>query len=137
LKVFFIRSLSGIIYAALIIGSIFSGPIVFGILMLVGLILSLSELHNIAKISGVKSSRISLFLFPLIVYLMGFLIILGLFPIESAIVLLIVIFTILLIQLFNISDRPFEKTGILLVGIFYISTPMLLLTMLFYNNFHS
>jgi len=135
LKTFFTRTISGILYAAIIIGSIYAGPVVFGLVMLAVLLLGLSEFYKILKLSGINPHRIILFLPAILIYATGYLIILSVLPLRTAGILLLILFLSILIQSIHKTEKNFEKTGMVLLGIFYLSLPLLTLNLVFYNNF--
>lgn len=135
MRTFLIRTFSGAFYAALIIGSIFAGPVVFGLVMLAFLLLGITEFHQIIKLSGRAPSMILLVLSSALIYLTGYLITLGILPTNAVGIAVFVYFLAVIIQFFSNSEKVIEKTGAVLLGISYLTIPLLILNLLYYNDF--
>ena len=132
MKNFLVRTCSGFIYALLIIGSIAAGPVYFGILVFVFLMLALVELYKISFAEGFRINRV-LFIAPaVILYLLifywsfnqQFYLTPGLFGLFHL---------LLVFQLFS-RDKPliFNRPGFAVLPIVYVAIPLALLNYLYY-----
>jgi len=92
LKTFITRTISGILYAAIIIGSIYAGPTIFGLVMFVVLLLGLSEFYKIVRLQGINPQRIILFTSSVLIYVTGYLITLSILPLNTAAILILVLY---------------------------------------------
>ncbi len=132
MKNFLIRTLSGFIYVILTLGAIAAGPLYFGILMFVFLILGLSELERIIKAEGFHIIRWIFYLPAILVYLIIFY-----WSINKEVYLFIGLLGLLHIlfiyQLFSSGKVPvFSKVGILILPVIYLALPLSLLGYTYY-----
>lgn len=135
MKTFFTRTLSGAIYAAIIIGSILAGPVVFGLTMFVFLLFSTFEFHRILQVNDNAPSLLYLLLSSSLIYLTGYLVIVSVLPDRAFGIVLLVLFLFVLIQFFQNSEMVIQKTGMMLLGLIYLAVPLFLLNLLFYRDF--
>jgi len=133
-KTFLTRTLSGIIYIVLVIGSILTGPVAFGSLLFVFLIIGLLEFHEVSKISGHFLKR-NIFTIPcLLVYLLNVLIIWEYLPIKYLALNSGLVLFPFIIELFRNAKDPVRNTGFYLVAIFYVVMPLVVLNILFFPD---
>jgi phosphatidate cytidylyltransferase len=123
LKQLLIRTLSGIIYVTLTIGSILLGRYTFGILFAFLLIYTLFEFYRICKINGNNpqiTSGIVAALYLFVAFLLyeshmfGEIVFLGLIPL---------LIMIAVIEIFKNKKKPAQNIAYTLLGIIYIGLP--------------
>lgn len=134
MKTFFFRLSSGLIYVILILGSILIGPIAFGLLFFILLIICLLELYDVMKISGNNPDRNTFLIIGQIVYVLNLLIIWNYFPIKFLVLNIGLILIPFIIELFRKAKDPVQNLGLYLFGIFYVVMPFIVLNALFYPD---
>jgi phosphatidate cytidylyltransferase len=136
LNTFLTRTISGALYAVIILGAILSGPAVFGALMLIFLVLALFEFSRITHKIG-KAPAFSLLLVSSgVIYIITILTIFHLLPLRVFFFALALLPAAILLQLFSKSKGTMERTGMLLLGFTYLTIPLLLLNILYYRDFY-
>ena len=136
MKTFTIRSISGAIYAAIILGSIFSGPVVFGFLVFIILLIGLVEYHGIVRNIGAPPSKAILVGSSTIMYLIGYLILMNVLPPLAAAAILFTLLVTLVVQFFMQPAQAVRKTGLMLLGMIYLVPSLFSLNLLYYSDFH-
>lgn len=134
MKTFITRSLSGALYSVIILGSIIAGPIAFGLLGFGLLMAGISEFHRIVKLLGIAPNVYLLYIPIAMVYLIGYLITISVFPMDTAGVIILVLSVSVLIQFFLKSDKVVEKSGVLLLAFVYLPFPLLALNFLYFQG---
>lgn len=137
MKTFFFRLSSGLIYVILILGSLLIGPIAFGALFFVFLIIGLLELFDILKLSGNNPSRNTFLIIGQIVYVLNLLVIWNYFPVKFLILNIGLILIPFIIELFRKEKDPVQSLSLYLFGIFYLVMPLIVLNVLFYPDLES
>lgn len=135
MKKFITRSISGLVFASLIIGSIFLGPKIFALVFLAFLVVSLSEF---VKISLFKDSKINLITYygsGVTIYLLIVLVLWKILPVSYLTFSLVVIFSLMIIQVLKKSRNPINNLGIIFISYFYIVFPLGIINGLFYTDF--
>lgn len=134
MKKFYIRSLSGFIYAILIVGSIVGGPLTFGILMSVVLFTGLYEYRQILLKHQLNPHPVFHYLFPSIVYFTGLAEVLF-FKTGTLLILLVpIIFFAMIFEFMIKKDNKLGHLGAALLGIMYIPVPLIILNLLFFES---
>lgn len=136
MKTFITRSVSGFFYAGIIIGAIFAGPLTFGVIMLLFLVIGLTELGKIARKREISISVFSHYVIPISIYITVLLIFNKFLPWQYSGICIGLLFITLISELFRNSDKTFENIAINLLGIIYLVLPLLMLSMLFYRDFN-
>ncbi len=135
MNTFLTRTISGAFYAAIILGAIFTGPAVFGLLMMVFLILAILEFSRITKATGYAPALPLLMVSSLVVYLAGFLVTQHLLSAGSFLLAMVILPAAILLQVFSSQKGRMERIGMLLLGVTYLTVPLLLLNLLYYQDF--
>lgn len=135
MKKFFIRSISGIVFAGLIIGSIFLGPYVFANVFLAFLILGMIEFFAFSKTDESKLNKITYFGSGILLYILTILISWKLLPLSYWILGVGIIFIVMIIQVLKNSKNPIKNLGIHFFSYIYLVVPQALLNFLFYTSF--
>jgi len=131
-KNFLIRTASGFIYALLTLGSIAAGPVYFGTLLFLFLIISLAELRKISEAEGFKINSL-LFLLP--AFLVYLLIFYASFLHKAYLFLglLGLVHLYLIAQLFTKEKSLlYGKTAFTILPLIYVALPLALLNYFFY-----
>ena len=134
MKTILTRTLSGSIYIVLIIGSILIGPVAFGSVLFVFLIIGLLEIYDISKISGHYPQRNIFLMIGLTVYLLNVLVIWEYLPVKYLVLNLGLILLPVIIELFRKVIDPVQNLGFYLIGIFYLVIPIVVLNVLFFPD---
>ncbi len=121
------RSITGILFVTVIIGSIYYGPfsqiVVFSLFMISGLIefFRLFNFHPLVKISKEIGIFIGIFIFSLLVGIS-----LEILPVISVTILFPLFFSLILFELWKKNDNPIINISVLVFGIIYIAIPFYL-----------
>ena len=121
------RSITGLLFGIVVLGSIFYGPYtqisVFSLFMLLGLIeyYRLFDQHPIVKISKEIGVFIGVFIFSLMVGIS-----LKILPIISITIIFPLFFTLILNELWKKQENPIINISVLVFGIIYIVIPFYL-----------
>ena len=118
------RSLTGLIYLVVFIGSLITGKYSFGLLFLVINVLALWEFYQLAGNSGHRSGKIlgiitGCFLFIATFYVYAF----GNSPLFLSLIIPFIIF-IIISELYAKNSTPLVNIAITVFGILYISFPL-------------
>jgi phosphatidate cytidylyltransferase len=135
LKKFITRSISGFVFAALIIGSIFLGPIALAIVFLAFLIFGLDEFSRISKLKESGSNYILYYSSGIILYFLIVLITWKFLPVSALAFSVLIIFIIMISQVVKRATNPLNNLGIILISLLYIVIPLGILNALFYTDF--
>ena len=137
------RAITGAIYVLSVIAAIFIHPVVTGIYFLIVAMIGLWEFYNIAgKQDGVKPNKPVGFLLGAAVYMQCASFLLAFRFSRSAAILFPVIFPLLLLLLFVLvigelyrkSEKPFTNIAYTLTGIIYVVVPLALTNVIIYNH---
>ena len=121
------RSITGLLFGIVVLGSIFYGPYtqisIFSLFMLLGLIeyYRLFDQHPIVKISKEIGVFIGVFIFSLMVGIS-----LKILPIISITIIFPLFFTLILNELWKKQENPIVNISVLVFGIIYIVIPFYL-----------
>lgn len=133
MKTFLIRTLSGFIYAVLVIGSILIGPKVFSILILLFLILSLLEFRKLVKGFGTTFAVVTLLGINILLYIGWLSKTFDFVGKEFLVVTLVLSLILLLVNLFVNKEYPGKFYGNLMFSLVYLTLPMIIINQLFYT----
>ena len=121
------RSITGLLFGIVVLGSIFYGPYtqisIFSLFMLLGLIeyYRLFDQHPIVKISKEIGVFIGVFIFSLLIGIS-----LKILPIISITIIFPLFFTLILNELWKKQENPIINISVLVFGIIYIVIPFYL-----------
>jgi phosphatidate cytidylyltransferase len=133
-KSFFIRTLSGLSYALLVIGSILWGPFAFAFLMFGFLMLALKEYKPLIDKTGTDVSNAGLYLSAGATYLLGIAYILEFLPLSYLSLLFPIVIFSFIIELFRKKENPFGNIAGIFLSLFFIAIPLVLMNLLFYPD---
>lgn len=140
MKTFFIRSISGFLFAAVVLGALYFNQHTYGALFLIVSIGCINEYYNIVPPFFKRDSpKINLYkylglLIGTLFFLISYFIALGVLDLRYMLLFPSLLLSFFILELFINSKRPFRNIGINLVGIIYICTSFSLLHYLTYYH---
>lgn len=134
MKKFLLRSISGIVFSGLIIGSIFLGPYIFANVFLAFLILGMIEFFAFSKIDPSKIDTITYYASGILLYIVNILVVWKLLPLSYWILGIGIIFIVMIIQVLKNSKNPIANLGAHFFSYIYLVIPLSLLNFLFYTS---
>lgn len=128
---FFSRTITGILFVILIVGSILLSQYLFASLFLVITILGILEFNNLVEKDNIKPQKIIGIIVGSALFVSSALFALNL--IDGSILLLNIplFFVIFIIELFRKTEKPFTNIAYTLLGIIYVALPFSLLNFFF------
>lgn len=132
MKTIITRTISGLVFIILIIGSIFLGPFTFGFVFLVFLVLGMMELLNMIKIAGYNPATVPVIVTAILIYDVVLLYIWGYFPVSWVAAGVPLLFLIFIFELYRKSDTPIQNIGLGFLAVFYVAIPFALMNFFFY-----
>jgi phosphatidate cytidylyltransferase len=128
------RTITGIIFIAIIWGSICLSVYTFMAVFLLISILGMIEFYNLATRDNVKPQLITGIISGSILFISTGLYAHGLISSKWVLFNILLAFAVFLIEMYRKSDHPFSNIAFTLLGIFYIALPLSLLNF-FYSPF--
>lgn len=141
LKNLLIRTLSGAVFVALIVGSLLWCPQAFAALMLLCMVVSMHEFYNISRALGIKPQYGLGMVIAVAVFMAGF----GYaylsracptcvgFSLLAIIPLCMLVF---FVELFRKNAAPFTNIAYTLLGVIYVALPFSLMSMVYEADTH-
>jgi len=130
---FYTRTISGFVYAALVIGSIFLGPYYFAPLILVFLGLCLFEFSRIVQMSKKPGSTIIYFVSNTLIFVVSVFVILSFLDKYFILITLIYVLVSAIVYFLSCAKESRKiQTRNYLLSILYITLPLSLINLLFY-----
>lgn len=118
------RTVSGIIYLVVIIGSLFLGQFAFAALFLLISLLALYEFYGMAAVSGGSPFTLQGLIAGALVYVVSFLATSGIIPWDLLGLILITPVLLLLTALYSKKDDIIRNIAVTFLGLVYIILPM-------------
>ncbi|TSA36449.1 MAG: hypothetical protein D4R64_07475 [Porphyromonadaceae bacterium] len=136
MKEFLTRTVSGLIYAAVMIGSITLHPLIFLAVFLFILILGMIEFYRICSIPESRPMVVPGITTGVILFLTFFLI--RYTGLDSRILLLIPAsgLVLMILPMFRQKDQPLLSASLTFLGIVYVSLPFSVFNLLVYHPYH-
>lgn len=126
-----IRAISGAVYVALVLGSIFLGSWAFAIVMGFAMLVSLGEFYNISKALGVKPQQILGFITAILIFLAGYAGSFGLFGgvVDRQLWYAVIpaVIAVFFAELYRKQESPFTNIGYTILGLVYVAVPFALM----------
>ncbi len=129
------RTLSGILFVAILTGAIYLGPLTFGILFLVLSFFVLREFYSLGTIAGYSPQVYPGLVVGTVLFLFSFLVVNDLITAKSFLVLLPVLFAIPIYELFRKKSKVLGNIALTVFGLFYVAIPFSLFNFLVYPSF--
>lgn len=102
--------------------------------MLFILLTGLGEIHRIYVKNNLAPVKINHYAFPVLIYLLGFLVVLSILPQNMLVLIIPLTFLAALLELLNKKSNPVGRTGALLLSILYLSIPLIILHLMFFRE---
>lgn len=126
------RTFSGAIYIILMLGSVILGPYVFGAVQLVFLFLCLLEFQKMYIAAEASIGKTSFILSGILSYFIVLLFLWDVWGIQYLLLIILIIFKIIIGELYRENKYPITSIGIEILGLIYIVLPFSLLNFFFY-----
>ncbi len=123
---FWQRLFTGAVFVSAIIASILVSPYLFIVLFLVINILSIIEFYRLFQKNNHNPRKITGVFFSVLLYSTSVMVMAGVWPQKILLLSLPFVFLLFVLELFLISSKPFENIAYTLLGIFYITVPLIL-----------
>ena len=134
MKNLLIRSLTGVVFVALILACIWLGQYTFGILFFAFMIGGVIEFLNFFEKSTTRPAKVPIFLGTIISYLLFFGASSGLI-VQNYLYLLVPVFIFICIaELYRKSENPVQNLAVSILGITYVAIPFSLINLLAFPN---
>ncbi len=129
---FLLRTITGLLFVVLVIGSILLNQYVFGGLFLIFTILGMDEFYRLVENDKVKPQKISGIITGALIYIC-------LFTIYdfgfNLFILLALLFPVIIFELFRKKENPVINISVTLFGIIFIAIPFGMLNLLYSPDF--
>lgn len=126
------RTISGAVYIVLMLGSVLVGPLTFGLVQFIFLILCLTEFKNMFEQTDHPIKSASFILSGILIYLIVILYLFDIWGMGYLLLIILVIFKLIIGELFKEHKNPIVSIGVELFGLLYIVLPFALLNFFFY-----
>ncbi len=137
MKELYKRSISGLLFAVVLIGAIWYGPWSFALLFGLFSIFILREFYQLSKSAGISPQKTIGTLLGFSIFLLTFLYHVGLLTIDFTGFCLSVLFVIPALELFRKKKNALENISVTLFGILYIILPFSLFNYFVFPTFPS
>jgi phosphatidate cytidylyltransferase len=135
LKEFQKRSISGLLFAAVLLGAIVIGPWSFALLFGVFSIFILREFYQLSKVSGISPQNNVGLVIGGIIFFVTFLHVKGILGLNVITVFISLIFIVPAFELFRSKKNSLENIAVTLFGIIYVTIPISLLNFFVFPDF--
>jgi phosphatidate cytidylyltransferase len=135
LKDIYIRTLTGIVFLVIVIGSIVLNPLAFLLVFSVFTFIGLKEFYRLSKSSNKLSSNASpeYYIFGMLIYFIIGLSGLGYIDVRFSAIIFVILFIQIAIELYR-KDPQWNNITTLITGYIYIVVPFGLMNSLFYTG---
>jgi phosphatidate cytidylyltransferase len=120
------RSISGLLFATVLLGSIMFGPWSFALLFGTFSIFILKEFYHLSKAAGISPQRNLGLIIGGTIFLLTFLTAKGYIAVNLTGIYLAMLFLVPAIELFRAKKNSIENISVTLFGILYVSVPITL-----------
>jgi len=117
------RSISGLLFAAILLGAIMLGPWSFALLFAVFSIYILREFYQLTKTAGISPQKNLGITIGVLIYLLNFLYAKGIIPVNLIGLYLSILFIIPAVELFRAKKNGLENISVTIFGILYVIFP--------------
>lgn len=133
MKEIYTRTLTGIVFLIVVIGSIILDPLAFFIVFSVFVFIGLKEFYQLAG-KSTKKPTIEYYIFGILTYMIIGLSSLGYMDVRNTAIIFVFFFLQIAIEIFRKEDPQWKNIAIQLTGYIYISIPFGLMNSLFYTG---
>ena len=128
MKNIFTRTISGIIFVYIVIGSILLGPLTFAIMMTVVLIWAMLEFYSIVMKDFFNGAKLLGTMSGALIFIVGFYYAQNSAPASLFLLIIPLLVLLLISQLYSKCTHPFSDIAYTITGVVYIALPLTLLT---------
>ncbi len=129
------RSVTGLVYGLLMVGSLLLHPLAFLLVYLSVTVLSMNEFLTLSRREGLKPLRLPALIMIASAFIIGFFHRYADLSSIYFIILPAMIICLYIIELFRKGDKPFLNLAMIFMGLIYIGLPLTLINELFYNPY--
>ncbi len=135
MKELLVRSITGLVYGLILIGSVIIHPIAFLVVYGTISLLCLNEFINLNKQHGLQAHKFATLFLGALIFFLPFAI--HYFELAQWVLVFIplLILILFIIEIFRKTDKPFSNLASSFLGLIYISLPLALLNELVYNPY--
>ncbi len=135
LKEIYIRTLTGIVFLIIVIGSILLDPLAFLLVFSIFNFIGLKEFHKLAGFSNKPSSKATpeYYIFGILIYFIIGLSGIGYIDVRFSAVIFVILFIQIAIELYR-KNPQWKNITILITGYIYIAVPFGLMNSLFFTG---
>ncbi len=134
-KEFYIRTISGLLFASLLLGATLLGPWSFSLLFGVFSIFILNEFYQLSKVASVLPQKKIGLTIGGIIFFLTFLFIKGVITINPAGIFLALLFVVPVLELYRAKKNALENMAVTLFGILYVTIPFSLYNLIVFPDF--
>lgn len=134
MKDIYIRTLTGIVFLIIVIGSILLDPLAFFIVFSLFTFIGLKEFFQLSKPTPKQKVSPEYYIFGIIIYAIIGLSGLGYIDVRFSAIIFVIFFIQIAIELFRKNDPNWRNIATYLTGYIYISVPFGLMNSLFYSG---
>ncbi|MCE1198783.1 MAG: phosphatidate cytidylyltransferase [Marinilabiliales bacterium] len=127
MKEFVTRTLSGALYAIVLLGSILAGPWSFALLFALFTLFILREFYQISTLAGVSPQKVAGMVIGVVIFALTFLFLKGILPYHPVSLSLPLLFLIPILELYRKKSNALENIAVTFFGIIYVALPLSLL----------
>ncbi|MBC8319115.1 MAG: CDP-archaeol synthase [Bacteroidetes bacterium] len=134
MKEIYVRTLTGIVFLIVVIGSILLDPLAFFVVFSVFTFIGLKEFYKLARLSPNNKATPEYYLFGILIYAIVGLSGLGYIDIRYSAIIFVIFFIQIARELFRKNNPQWKNIAAILTGYIYISIPFGLMNSLFYSG---
>ena len=134
MKDIYVRTITGIVFLIVVIGSIFLDPLAFFVVLSVFTFIGLKEFYKLASPSVTKKPTFEYYLFGMLIYIIIGLSGLGYIDVRNTGIIFVLFFVQIAIELFRKEKPQWANIAIILTGYIYVALPFALMNSLFYTG---
>lgn len=124
------RSLTGLLFTLTLLVTFIASQYTMVAMVLLIAVLCITEYYNMAKMLELRPQIATGYSVSILVIGLSFLIVKKIIPFESAIILLPVLFTVFVVQLYHKHKKPIENIGFTFIPVIHIAVPLALMVVL-------
>ncbi len=129
------RSISGLLYAAVLLGAILLGPWSFALLFGLFSIFILREFYQLSKVSGISPQKNVGLVIGGIIFFLTFLQVKGILSLNINAIFFALFFIVPAFELYRSKKNSLENIAVTLFGIIYVTIPISLLNFFVFPDF--
>ncbi len=128
------RVLSAIVFSFLLIGGTLLHPLSFFLLFFIIIILGLLEFYKLVEVAEIQPQYFSGILLGMVIFTGNYLFARGLVDFKLFLVIIPVLVTIMIVELYRKKKNPFSNIAFTIFGASYVSIPFAILSWFVFNQ---